>query len=726
MVRAPTKTCPNLFSLIGAIEPELLAAFFRAKPFELMKWLAEYMPTLGEAPSNAPSLAMLGKETMLKLGPLETEAARITTIAGKRGQFVLEELAKSKLVADRVTQMIGQRDELARSLWAYIYEAGVFEAAENSLHMRLYRRYDRHYQTFKAEPSAGADPDIEGALLSELLTHLKDTLKRGEGYQVDRFEVPQDGEEPASVMYLITHPNPPTSARDLDDNGNSTLVYFRPPGEAMIVYTPSTGRVHVRADSRLLRHQVSDAFISKVLGQEPSRQPIDFQAYDISGFRSTYVLDRPVFDDVEIQEAKVIRIEVSVEDLASRLAISTSIDGDLGKLVEGHSGLGPIIGAAIAVRFLEIAVRYRLRDRDEVKTLDFTVTDRNTCSVMSVDDPFERVLGHRLLRHWGIMREGRAPSNADSMQALPALLQLWEIGKETVTGAWLHERHIDSALLIDIGFLVPIGQDGDEDLDVLENDDGLGAMDVKVVSRPSGIELNMGSGLNMPGGPADRYRTYRVRMGWVAEHLKNVTAGLFGGSETKAQVGDLVALGTLPVQGRDVPIYLARDLSNDKTRATVDTQLRARKADGIGLVLQAGKAPGPCLGENVLTHLADHLQGSLPQVSLDIDSIKAVYLRDRVLASGGAKVEFKKNGDDFGTLFVPEKGCIDIPGAHRIEMIERLVRAHEDGRTPIDSAEFRGDIKDQSLSNIFGQPLWDKLKAGFLRSPKKPLWEIAT
>jgi hypothetical protein len=37
----------------------------------------------------------------------------------------------------------------------------------------------------------------------------------------------------------------------------------------------------------------------------------------------------------------------------------------------------------------------------------------------------------------------------------------------------------------------------------------------------------------------------------------------------------------------------------------------------------------------------------------------------------------------------------------------------------------KGIAEDQSLSNIFKQPLWDKLKADFLRSPGKGRWEIA-
>ncbi len=46
---------------------------------------------------------------------------------------------------------------------------------------------------------------------------------------------------------------------------------------------------------------------------------------------------------------------------------------------------------------------------------------------------------------------------------------------------------------------------------------------------------------------------------------------------------------------------------------------------------------------------------------------------------------------------------------------------------PMATRDLVKDIaEDQSLSNIFKQPLWNKLKANFLRSlgPKGP-WEIA-
>ena len=400
MVRVPAKTCPNLSRLFDDAEPELLSGFLNSKAFERLAWLATYKfdPDDPDGPTAARN--MLPKEKKDRLGPLEAEAARILTIASDRGEYVLQGLATTTLEPDRAKELLNQRDKLARSLWAYANEHGLFEAAENSLHLRLYRRYDKHYQTFMAEPSVDGGPDAGSALLDELLVDLNKRLDRGDGYSIDKFDIPEDGDEPAAEMYLLFHPDPPTSVREIDDDGNRSSIYFRPPGEAMIVYTPSTGRVHVRAGNRKLRHTVAERFIETALEQTYSNQPVDFQAYDISQFLQGLDLGPPELDDVVIDRAQVIRADISIGNLANRLSLSTTIDQDISEIIDSQPGLPRIFERALAIRFVEIAVRYFRAGRDEAQTLNFTLTDRNTSSLLSIDDPFERVLGVVSRKWW--------------------------------------------------------------------------------------------------------------------------------------------------------------------------------------------------------------------------------------------------------------------------------------------------------------------------------------
>lgn len=420
MVRAPRRTCPNLSRLFDDAETMLVAAFLKTEGFQRLTWLEEYAFE-GTDPNGLEAASeMLRKERKDRLGPLESEAARIVNVASDRGEYVLDGLARTKLEPHRAKELLNQRDKLARSLWAFANEQGLFEAVENSLHLRLYRRYDKHYQTFMADPSVDGGPDAGSAVLEQLLADLNEQLDRGDGYSIDKFDIPEDGDEPATEMYLLFHPDLPTSVREIDDDGNRSSIYFRPPGEAMIVYTPSTGRVHVRAGNRKLRHTIAERFIETALDQTYSNQPVDFQAYDISQFLKGFDLESPDLDDVVIDRASVIRADISIGNLANRLSLSTTIDQDISEIIDSQPGLPRTFKRAVAIRFVEIAVRYRRAGRDEAQTLDFTLTDRNTSSLLSLDDPFERVLGHRLLRHWNILREGRAPGDEESMAVMPA------------------------------------------------------------------------------------------------------------------------------------------------------------------------------------------------------------------------------------------------------------------------------------------------------------------
>ncbi len=723
MVRSPARSCPNLSRLFDDGEAELLSAFLKSKSFEKLKWLAPYRFEPDEPEACAKAAGMLQREKKVLLGALETEAARIVTIAGSRGQYVLEGMSKSKLEPERARVLLTQRNQLARSLWAYAHEHGLFEAVDSSLHMRLYRRYDTHYQTFMAEPSDEAGTDAVSDILDTLLDELNEHFDRGDGYSIDSFDIPAEGDEPAAEMYLLFHPDPPTSVREIDDAGNRSNIYYRPPGEAMIVYTPSTGRVHVRAGTRKLRHAIAERFIETVLDQPFSSQPVDFQAYDISQFLNRFDLELPELEDVVIDRARVIRADISIGNLASRLSLSTTIDQDISEIIDSQPGLPKIFERAVAIRFVEIAVQYRRAGRDEAQTLDFTLTDRNTSSLLSLDDPFQRVLGHRLLRHWNILREGRAPSRAEAMAVVPALLAIWDIGADKVSGAWLQARGVDQGSLTELGFLVPFGWEGD---DLIDDEDATGPVAAEVVVRPEGAGLKIVDGQEASGGDPDRFRIYRVRDGWVAQHLLKSLAQALDQPAVEQLTDHLVFLGTLAVDGGDVPIYMARGLDREKVRSAADTELRARHHLGIGLVLQAGKGPGSCLAANVLTPLADHIDNDKPDIALVADRLRSVFRRHRILARGGQAVELARVGENTATLFVPGKGSIDITGENRIAIIQRLIDAHNAGPMPMATRDLVKDIAvDQSLSNIFSQPLWNKLQASFLRSPGKGKWEIA-
>lgn len=722
MVRVPTKTCPNLHRILAEAPADLLSGFLASRQFEKLSWLDQYRFDPDDRTGGDRATQMLVDEPKARLLPLESEAARVLNIAGTRGQFVLEGLVREDSDQQLGRAFLNQSDELARSLWCWLTCMQLFEAAESVLHLRLYRRYDRHYQTFLAAPTGEDDRDVGSQVLGEFVKELQEGLQRGSGCVTDRFDIPAEGDEPAAEMYLIRHPNLPTAAREIDEEGRVAKFYFRPPGEAMVVYTPSTGRVHVRAGTRAIRHLVWKAFVSKALGQNPSHQPADFQAYDISRFLTDFEL--PVPDDPEavIKRVVVIRIEASIGNLSNRLAISTTIGQSVKDLINSLPGLDGSFAKAVAIRFVEIAVRYRRKGSKEDETLDFTISDQNTSSLLSLDDPFERVLGHRLLRAWGIMVDGRAPAETDLPIVLPAIMALWNIGADRVAGSWLITRNLDAAPMIDHGFLVPMGW---EDGVVIDEEEGVGSQDARVDVGPEAVNVVFADGQAAPAGHPEAYRLFRVRQEWVAEYLKPNIAVQFGSKTLEVVTPNLLALGTLDVSERHVPVYLARRLEDERLHADTDTALRARSDLGTGLVLNAGRRAGFALTGNVLVSLADYLSVDGQGPVIDLAGLRAAYLRHRNLARGGETVELELTGPNAGTLFVPGKGSIEIGGENRLVVIGRLVDAFKTKRGPMKTEDMKQGFDDQSLANIFGKELWDKLKADFLRSTRKGFWEIA-
>jgi len=722
MVRAPTKTCPNLYRILTDAPVEFRSRFLAAKAFDKLDWLAAYRFDPASPHSYSQSARMLTDEPKAKLLPLETEATRITIIAGKRGQFALEGLVR-KAADDEIGPAFQRHsDELSRSLWCWLDQKKLFEAAENVLHLKLYRRYDKHYQTFLAAPTSENGRGDGAKPIADFIADLEKGLDRGSGCRTDRFDIAAEGDDPAAEMYVIRHPNLPTVAREIDDAGEVSNFYFRPPGEAMVVFVPSTGRLHVRADTRAIRHLVRDSFVSKALAQDISYQPVDFQAYDISRFLNDFELAALADPEATIKRVSVIKIDASIGTLSNRVSVATTKDGNVRELIESQPGLDKVFGRAVAIRFVEIAVQYRRNGREADETLDFSISDSNTCSLLSLDDAFEQALGHRLLRGWGIMKEGRAPQESDLRVILPAILALWDSGASKVSGAWLIERNLAVDRMTDLGFLVPSGVD---DIDVIEDEDGLGVQDATVETGSGWANLMLSEGQSSSAVEPGRYSQYRVRPEWLVQYLKEKIVGQFDWKTVEVLTPNLIAIGILRGFERDVPVYLARRLQDERAFAETDTALRAMAELGTGLVLNAGRRAGFALVGNVLLSLVDYLSVEESEPVIDIDALRAAYMRHRNLAQGGEVVSLERSGSNTGTLFVPGKGSIQIDGENRLLVIQRLVDNHFSKGGPMKTEDLKKDFGDQSLANIFGKVLWEKLQAGFLRSPKKGKWEIA-
>lgn len=325
--------------------------------------------------------------------------------------------------------------------------------------------------------------------------------------------------------------------------------------------------------------------------------------------------------------------------------------------------------------------------------------------------------------------EGRAPAVSDFHILVPAMLALWNAAADRVSGAWLVERNLDAQSLLDFGFLVPQGW---EEEDLIEDGD-FGSQEAGVDAGPQGVDLVLVGGQAAPVGNPDRYRRYRVRADWVIQYLKTNVVHLFGSKTVEVITPNLLFLGQMKINDDMVPVYLARRLHDEKSHAEIDTALRSRSEQGIGLVLNAGRQPCFTLAANVRVTFTDYLAASAASAadasevaSIELHLLQSAFLRHRNLAQGGEAVELEMTGEHAGTLRVPGKGTIDILGENRLLVIGRLVAEHKKSGRPMKTEDMKQGLGDQSLANIFSKEGWDKLKGTFLHSPKKGQWQIAS
>ena len=288
-MKSPQKSCPGLFRLIERAQVDHLVAFLSQGMFG-KSWLQKYKLHSDEPNVRERAFSILADQNKDRLRPLELEAARVINVEEARGQFALEGLAQTKLQVEELATFKDQKDDLARSIWIYLNHKMLFEAVEGVVHTKLYRQYGKHNETFRLDgPDEGGSKKID---VPALIREIEASLDRGTGAQVHEFDFPGDADDPPRKMYLIYHPKPFASARDLNEEGEQSTIYFRPPGEAMIIHTPSRGTLEVRATSRQVRQQIARAFATEGLEsncpQFRSRREITTCPVSFRGFIWTF------------------------------------------------------------------------------------------------------------------------------------------------------------------------------------------------------------------------------------------------------------------------------------------------------------------------------------------------------------------------------------------------------------------------------------------------------
>ena len=209
-----------------------------------------------------------------ELRPAEQRCRRIRALADGKGLTSLTTIVEQKFDDDQSLEFEKQPDPLCRSIWAFLNARQIFEDAESFHFARQFRDYGKMYDAFEVELEKAAVLDatlIDEAALAAKITK---ALELKTNCTVKALDLPATAAHPASIMLIVRHGGPLSSVYDHRDDGRRGTIYFRPPNEATLIYTPSMRQIEVCADSPVVRQEIAGAFAAVTLGHDVSQKPL--------------------------------------------------------------------------------------------------------------------------------------------------------------------------------------------------------------------------------------------------------------------------------------------------------------------------------------------------------------------------------------------------------------------------------------------------------------------
>ncbi|MBB1493239.1 hypothetical protein H5395_17430 [Paracoccus sp. MC1854] len=671
---------------------------------------------------RANLLDQLNAKAVEVLRPLEDRCGRIRRLSLGKGPSSLEHVAQKRLSHEEHETFTSQLDPLCRSGWIFLRHPADFEDAEAFLAARQYRDHGKLYDSFEVkadDPSAATDSEaIDADALASLLTAKLELPSR---VSIRTLDLPKTGSHPASVMVIVRHAGPLSSVLSHKDNGMRGTIYYRPPNEATLIWTPTLGTIEICGPSPQVRKKAADSFAEVVLKADLSNKPLSWRYYDLTRFHHTLMLPLPVWDDVEISRAQLIEVEMRLGDWSRRLSLRVTIDDDIETVARQYLGGSTLLKRAEGFSRLVVAVHYARPGDQKQRTLEISFGDRRS-NVQSKHDPDERDLGYRLLQFWGVMNKLRVLESEEIAQLLPALLELHDLPEDEISGGHLRRIGLDPKRLHDAGILALQRR---QNIVLVDDADDFGDVSIAAGDRPGEVTAIGTFGEDLGGLPIEDVRKYIIKRDWLEETLLAVLKSLIGRASVQQLDADLAYLGRWRADGTEIPIYFARRLGQSATLQRLDALLRSRQDGGVGIVLTAAQTPFTHLGPNVVIPLADVLYAGV----IGDEAQAAILVRFRAsgwVARGGSEVALHKFGHQSGMLHMPGKVPLAIAGPKQMMIIDRFVAAHRAGRPDVPTGEIVEGTGVRSPADAWRSEARKTIMGIYFENNRRGHWRLKT
>jgi hypothetical protein len=653
--------------------------------------------------------------------PLENDAQRVLTLAEGRGCEALSQVANQQLQGRLRDEYDAQPDALSRSAWAFLSEPRIFEVAESLFYANHYRNFGKIYEAYEVDLDGMSGLDWNPELAQALECRITEMLGLKGRCTVSYLSVPRAGNDRDAIMLIIRHGGPLSSVADHRDDGQRRTIYYRPPNEATLIFSPETGMIELCAESPWVRQQLAQSFAEVALGHDLSSRPLTLKQYELSRFFDSLSLPAEAVDGYDIERAAVVEVDAKPNNLRHRVSLKVTAEDDIDDIARRLLGPQNIFNRAAVISRVVIAVKYSRDGEAKTRTLNITLSCPNRCNLRSNRDPDQRDLGFALLDKWGILKTFRPLAPAEERALFPELLALHDCAADTISGQYLQQRGLDADVLSAAGFIERKGRH----TSVLVDEDDGGPCEVEVGPAASKGHVLITSPMDGKPvvAPNSAVAKFAINRSWLEETLLKALKPFLATPAMQRLDDNLVSLGVMKIDSVLVPCYFARRLTDPKVLRTLDASLRGRGGHGVGIVLSAGLEGPNCLGPNVVVPLVDHLGPDAD--CLATEGLAIAFRSGRQMALGGMTVHLAKCGPYTATLYLPGKCPYTLTGANQIKIVERLVNAYQSGSPAVLTHHLIADTGVNSPSQAFRD--WNAIKGVYIgQAGKRGSWQLIT
>ena len=730
MARKAIPIGPNILALIEDARIDLARAALAAREgdnepdFKLSEDVPDKADDEAVEAFRQELIQILSEFDQDELRPAEQRSRRIRDLADGKGVTSLTTIVEQRLNDEQSQEFERQPDQLCRSIWTFLNARETFEDAESFHFARQFRDHGKLYDAFEVELENNVALDAAAIDEAALATKIKEVLelKPEISCTVKALDLPATDAHPASIMLIVRHGGPLSSVYDHRQDGRRGTIYYRPPNEATLIYTPSLRQIEVCADSPVVRQTVSDSFAEIALGHDISQKPLTWKRYNLTRFRTSLLLQPPEIDGYEFEFARVLEAEVRLGIWRRKLQLKVTVEDDIEEVADQYLGARNIFRRAEAFSRIGIAVAYNRVGDEKERTLNITIAGTKSCNLQSKTDPEERSLGFALLLKWGILSPFRQIAPDDLRAIFPQLVQLHDRVEDEVSGAYLLELGLDANRLIEGGLLERRDR---QDVVLIEDDDVEGEGTVKP-SATKGMVRTVGPfGGDAGKRPVLDLEMYAINAQWLHETLLRLMKPLLSRRVALIVDPDLTLLGAMQIDGTEVPVYFGRRLNDLKTVQRLDLALRARNKTGVGIVLAASEEMPTCLGPNVVVPLLSSVSTADDEFVLARDGLELAFRNNLSLARGGATPQVMRSGKQSGTLYVPGKDPLHLAGNDQLTIFERLVAADKNGSPDVQVKDLMDGFDSRSPQQAFRKETWESILNVYLsKGAKRGYWRL--